>query len=86
MNAAAACPPPADAGIEDDQDEPIATLIVRVWVRSDGLLCSRLIEVTHGQPRTWATAEGVDAVCAALRAWLDTALGHPPPPAGRPPP
>ncbi|MFH8798103.1 hypothetical protein ACH4F6_00680 [Streptomyces sp. NPDC017936] len=86
MNAAAATRPPPDAGQEDDRHEPVATLIVRAWLRDDGLLCARLIETAHGTPRTWATAEGAEAVCAALRAWLDTLAGHPPPPAGRTPP
>ncbi|MFD3824260.1 hypothetical protein [Streptomyces sp. NPDC058625] len=85
MNAAAALPPPTAPDADDDRSESMATLIVRVWTRSDGLLCARLIDTAHGQPRTWATAEGTDAVCAALHAWLDTVSGRPPPRTERPP-
>jgi len=49
---------PVDAG---------AALILRVW-RDDGLR-ARLLAVDPPQ-RTVATAQGVDEICDAVRAWL----------------
>ncbi|MEZ3179445.1 hypothetical protein KYY02_12310 [Streptomyces pimonensis] len=74
MNAAASLPPPPASGPAPDgpdaSDEPIATLIVRVWRRSDATLCARLLDADRPHPATWATAAGTEQICAAVRTWL----------------
>lgn len=46
-----------------------AALVVRAW-REGGVLRARLLAVEPPH-RTVATTQGTDAVCDAVRAWLD---------------
>ena len=56
------------AGAEPAADPAVGTaLLLRVWREGD--LRARLIGVDGGH-RTVATAQGIDAICDAVRAWL----------------
>jgi hypothetical protein len=58
---AAAGPPGADTGVG-------AALLVRAW-RDGDVVRARLLAVEPSH-RTVATAQGTDAICAAVHAWL----------------
>lgn len=55
------------AGREDRS----VTLLLRVWPEGDELRCRMLSTAdTSSAPRPIAVTQGVDAICAEVRAWL----------------
>lgn len=61
------------ADVGEQFDGEVAQLGVAVLKEAGtGTVRARLLDAT-AQPHTttWATAEGADAICAAVRAWLE---------------
>jgi hypothetical protein len=61
---------PRRAGREHETDHP-AVLLLRVWHQDNALRC-RLLSVTDrsSPPSVTTAAQGVDAICDAVRRWL----------------
>jgi hypothetical protein len=66
---------PAVAPQSEDDPEPESdhrgVLLLRVWRQDDDLRC-RLLSVSDSSspPKALAAAQGIDAICDAVRRWL----------------
>jgi hypothetical protein len=64
-------PAPQDSASDPAGSSGSAVLILRVWAEDDQLRC-RLLGASRSSadPGVVAVAQGVDAICAAVRDWL----------------
>jgi hypothetical protein len=69
QDAAAITPPPRSES-EHEADHP-AVLLLRVWHQDDELRCRLMLVTDPSSPPSVSTAaQGVDAICDAVRRWL----------------